>query len=144
MQASGSIEYAAVSRTTNRGTAGTVELTEDMLEHYRLRAEVCRVLTDPKRLMLVTVLRVGEQSVGELALAIGVALPNASQHLAVLRTARLVEGRRIGTTVVYRLAEPAIADACDIISAIVARRLGRAIRPAAERATNTSIHAIQG
>jgi len=116
MQASGSIEYAAVSRTTNRGTAGTVELTEQRLEHYRLHAEVCRVLTDPKRLM----------------------------HLAVLRTAGLVEGRRIGTTVVYRLAEPAIADACDIISAIVARRLGRAVRPAAERADHVSIHVIQG
>ena len=121
-----------------------MELTEDMLEHYRLHADVCRVLTDPKRLMLLDALRAGERSVGDLALAIGVALPNASQHLAVLRTAGLIEGRRIGTTVVYRLAEPAIADACDIISAIVARRLVRAVLPAAERATNASIHAIQG
>jgi ArsR family transcriptional regulator, virulence genes transcriptional regulator len=121
-----------------------VELTEQTLEHYRLHADVCRVLTDPKRLMLLDALRAGERSVGDLALAIGVALPNASQHLAVLRTAGLIEGRRIGTTVVYRLAEPAIADACDIISAIVARRLGRAVLPAAGRATNASIHAIQG
>ena len=144
MQSSGSIADAAVSGTTNRGTVGTVELTEQRLEHYRLHADVCRVLTDPKRLMLLDALRAGERSVGDLALAIGVALPNASQHLAVLRTAGLIEGRRIGTTVVYRLAEPAIADVCDIISAIVARRLGRAVLPAAERATNASIHAIQG
>jgi ArsR family transcriptional regulator len=130
-----------VRRTRNRGTAGTVELTEQTLEHYRLRAEVCRVLTDPKRLMLVTALRAGDRSVGELALAIGVSLPNASQHLAVLRTAGLIEGRRIGTTVLYRLAEPAIADACDIISAIVARRLQRAVRPAAEHATNPTLEA---
>lgn len=111
-----------------------MELTEDTLEHYRLHAEVCRVLTDPKRLLLLDALRAGERSVGELALAIGVALPNASQHLAVLRAAGLVEGRRIGTTVVCRLAEPAIADACDIIHAIVARRLERAARPPARRA----------
>jgi DNA-binding transcriptional ArsR family regulator len=128
----------------NRGTAGTVELTEQTLERYRLHAEVCRVLTDPKRLMLLDALRAGERSVGGLALAIGVALPNASQHLAVLRTAGLIEGRRIGTTVVYRLAEPAIAEACDIIHAIVARRLGRAVRPAAERATSASLHATKG
>jgi len=121
-----------------------VEPTGQTLEHYRLHAEVCRVLTDPKRLMLLDALRAGERSVGGLALAIGVALPNASQHLAVLRTAGLVEGRRIGTTVVYRLAEPAITDACDIISAIVARRLGRAVRPTAEGVTDASIHAIQG
>jgi DNA-binding transcriptional ArsR family regulator len=128
----------------NRGIAGNVELTEEALDHSRLHAETCPVLTDPKRLMLLTALWVGERSVGELALAIGVALPNASQHLAVLRTAGLIEGRRIGTTVVYRLAEPAIADACDTISAIVSRRLGRAVGPADERATNASLHAIQG
>ena len=121
-----------------------MELTEDMLEYYRLRAEVCRVLTDPKRLMLLDALRAGERSVGGLALAIGVALPNASQHLAVLRTAGLVEGRRIGTAVVYRLAEPAITDACDVIHAIVTRRLARAARPTAEGALEPSLHATQG
>ena len=113
------------------------------LEHYRLHADVCRVLTDPKRLMLLSALRVSERSVGELAATIGVALPNASQHLAVLRAAGLVEGRRVGTTVVYRLAEPAITDACDIISTIVARRLGRAVR-ASGRAVDASMHTIQG
>jgi ArsR family transcriptional regulator len=110
--------------------AGTVQQT---LEHYRMHADVCRVLTDPKRLMLLAVLRAGERSVGELAQEIGVALPNASQHLAVLRTAGLVDSQRVGTTVVYRLAEPAIADACDIISAIVSRRLGRAVGPTVGR-----------
>jgi DNA-binding transcriptional ArsR family regulator len=119
-----------------------VDSTEQTLEHYRLHAEVCRVLTDPKRLMLLAALRAGERSVGDLATAINVALPNASQHLAVLRTAGLVEGRRIGTTVVYRLTEPAIADACDIISAIVARRLGRAVSPTAEVLANASLHAV--
>jgi ArsR family transcriptional regulator len=95
-----------------------------MLERYRLHAEICKVLTDPKRLMLLDTLRGGERSVGELAGAIGVTLPNASQHLAVLRAAGLVDGRRAGTTVFYRLAEPAITDACDIIHGIVTRRLG--------------------
>lgn len=109
----------------------TVDFTEDALETYRLHADVCKVLTDPKRLMLLDTLRSGERSVGELATTIGVALPNASQHLAVLRTAGLVEGRRAGTTVVYRLAEPAIADACDIIHAIVERRRSRRAGPSA-------------
>ncbi len=121
-----------------------MEPTEPTPEHYRLHADVCRVLTDPKRLMLVAALRAGELSVGELALSIGVALPNASQHLAVLRAAGLVEGRRIGTTVVYRLAEPAIAEACDIISSIVARRLERAGSPAAGYAARVSFSAIKG
>ena len=60
-------------------------------ERYRLHAEVCRVLTDPKRLMLLDVLREGEHSVGELAEELGSSLANASQHLAVLRSAGLVD-----------------------------------------------------
>ncbi len=116
--------------------------SEEALERYRLHAEVCKVLTDPKRLMLIDALRDGERSVSELAAAIGVALPNASQHLAVLRNAGLVDGQRIATTVVYRLSEPAIVDACDVIQRIVDRRMagrssGRAESPA-EHALQTS------
>jgi ArsR family transcriptional regulator len=120
-----------------------VELTDQAFEHYRLHAEVCRVLTDPKRLMLLDALRAGERSVGGLALAIGVTLPNASQHLAVMRAAGLVDRRRIGTTVVYRLVEPAIADACDIIHAIIARRLGRAVGPVTGALASVSLKAVE-
>jgi ArsR family transcriptional regulator len=100
--------------------------------HFRLHAEICKVLTEPKRLMLVDALRHGERSVGELAEAIGVSLPNASQHLTVMRGAGLVEGRRAGTTVRYRLVEPAIVEACAIIDRIIDRRLaGPRTHPAA-------------
>ena len=98
-------------------------------ERYRVHAELCKVLTDPKRLMILDSLRHDERTVGELAEAIGVTLPNASQHLAVMRNAGLVEGRRAGTTINYRLAEPTIVDACDIVQRIVARRV--ASRPVA-------------
>ncbi|MEO5966505.1 MAG: metalloregulator ArsR/SmtB family transcription factor [Candidatus Limnocylindrales bacterium] len=99
--------------------------TDDALERYRLHAEICKVLTDPKRLMLIDALRAVDRSVGDLAASIGVTLPNASQHLAVLHNAGLVERRRVGTNVVYRLAEPGILAACDVIHAIVDRRLPR-------------------
>jgi DNA-binding transcriptional ArsR family regulator len=81
------------------------------------------VLTDPKRLMLFDVLREGEHSVGDLAEELGCNLANASQHLAVLRTAGLVDTRRSGTTILYTLAEPELVEACDVIHRIVARRL---------------------
>ena len=92
-------------------------------ERYRLHAEVCRVLTDPKRLMLLDVLREGEHSVGDLADELGCSLANASQHLAVLRSAGLVDTRRTGTTILYTLAEPELIEACDVIHRIVGRRL---------------------
>jgi DNA-binding transcriptional ArsR family regulator len=110
--------------------------TDEALERYRLHAEICKVLTDPKRLMLIDALRAGDRSVGDLAESIGVTLPNASQHLAVLRAAGLVDGRRAGTAVVYRLAEPGIVAACDVIHAIVDRRLSRrAVNPTGATAT---------
>ncbi len=123
-----------------------MDLTTDTLDHYRLHADVCKVLTDPKRLMLLDTLRDGERSVGKLAVAIGVTLPNASQHLAVLRGVGLVESRRSGTTVTYRLAEPAIVEACDVIHAIVTRRLAQATRPARpvpDRPIEPSLNATQ-
>ncbi|HKI92460.1 MAG TPA: metalloregulator ArsR/SmtB family transcription factor [Gaiellaceae bacterium] len=88
-------------------------------EAFRRRAELCRVLTDPKRLLILDALRHGERSVGELADELGCTLPNTSQHLAQLRSAGLVAGRREGTTVHYRLAEPRILQACDVVGAIV-------------------------
>jgi ArsR family transcriptional regulator, virulence genes transcriptional regulator len=104
-------------------------------ERYRLHAEICRVLTDPKRLVLIDVLRTGERSVGELAEVLGCTLANASQHLAVLRSAGLVASRRSGTTIHYHLAEPRIVDACEVIQQIVERRLAGA---AGGRATSRS------
>jgi len=95
------------------------------IERYRLHAELCKVLTDPKRLMILDTLRHGERSVTQLADVIGVALPNASQHLAVMRNAGLVESRRAGTTITYRLAEPTILDACDIVDRIAERRIAK-------------------
>lgn len=100
---------------------------------FRAHAELLRVLGDPKRLRLVDSLRSGERCVGELAVLLGVAMPNASQHLALLRAAGLVGSRREGATVYYRLVEPRIAEACDVVHEIVADR-ERSARPGAERA----------
>jgi len=95
-------------------------------EAFRLHAELCKVFTDPKRLMVLEALRAGECSVGELADVVGMSLPNASQHLSVLRHAGLVATRREGTTVFYSLAEPRIAQACDIVHQIVLDRMPEA------------------
>ena len=100
---------------------------------YRLHADICKVLTDPKRLMILEALRDGEQSVGALAGRLAATLANASQHLTVLRSAGLVEARRSGTTVHYRLSEPRITEACDIIRAIVASRLAGRVVPETPR-----------
>lgn len=112
-------------------------------ERYRRHAELCKVLTDPKRLALLDALRTDDRSVGELAEAIGATLANTSQHLAVMRSAGLVEGHRDGTTVRYRIAEPAITAACDIVHGIVDRRLARRA-PGAASAPSVAALGISG
>ena len=86
-----------------------------LLEIFRLQAELCKSLADPKRLMIIHHLRDGPKSVGELAEAIGSKQSNTSQHLGVLRKASVVSAERRGTPVRYPLAIPGIAMACDIV-----------------------------
>ena len=80
--------------------------------------------------MLLDALRADELSVGQLADRLEITLANASQHLSVLRSALLVDSRRQGTTILYRLTEPRISEACDIIDASVGGRRSSGDDPA--------------
>ena len=61
------------------------------------------MLSDGTRLTLLWSLLDGEMSVGELAASTGKPPTSVSQHLAKLRLARLVQTRRDGNTIYYRL-----------------------------------------
>jgi DNA-binding transcriptional ArsR family regulator len=86
-----------------------------------------RALADEGRLALLSVLQRGERSVSELAEATGRPQPNVSQHLASLAHAGLVETRREGHRVFYRIADPTVLRICDVVCAgLLARaRAGR-------------------
>ena len=79
---------------------------------------VGRALSDPKRLCVLDSLTKGELSVRELSEVVGCQVPNMSQHLAVLRSAGLVSTRRVGSTVFYRVADPAVLEAYRLIRVI--------------------------
>lgn len=81
-------------------------------------AAVARALGDAKRLCVLESLAGGEASVGELATRVSCQVPNMSQHLAVLRSAGLVIARRDGNTVYYRLADPRILEAYQLLQTI--------------------------
>ncbi len=69
-----------------------------------------RVLGDPVRLRLLNLLRTrGELSVQEIVDALGIRQPNVSKHLGQLAREGLVERRREGVHVRYRLADPSLA-----------------------------------
>lgn len=92
------------------------ELSSDV-ERQRF-AEVSRALADPKRLCVLEILSGGERSVGELSREASCHVPNMSQHLAVLRSAGLVASRREGSTVFYRLTDPRILEAYELIRSL--------------------------
>ena len=89
--------------------------TEDERQRY---AAISRALADPKRLCVLECLSQGERSVSDLSREASCQVPNMSQHLAVLRSAGLVESRREGNTVLYRLADPRILEAYKLIQSV--------------------------
>jgi ArsR family transcriptional regulator len=90
-----------------------------------LQAEVLKTLASPRRLEILHVLARGPIEVGRLASAIGATQPNVSQHLGVLRTAGIVDAERDGREVRYRLADPDVMSACEIMRGVLERRLRR-------------------
>lgn len=102
---------------------------------YDLHASVCQILANPTRLKILDALRDGEATVAELARRVGASLPNLSQHLALLRARQVVVTRREGQTIHYRLANPKILRAFDIMREVLFEQLaeGRALVQAARR-----------
>ncbi len=87
---------------------------------YALHARFCQGLGDPKRLLIIAALRGGERSVGHLAEAAGARQANISQHLALMRHLGLVVARRVDNNVFYRLSDPRIVEAVDLLRAVQA------------------------
>jgi len=77
---------------------------------YEQFARIGKAVSSPKRLELLDILCQGPRTVEVLAKETGLAIANASQHLQVLRAARLVETEKEGLFVTYRLADPAVCE----------------------------------
>jgi DNA-binding transcriptional ArsR family regulator len=92
-------------------------------EIYELQANVLRMLAHPRRLEILQVLAEGPIEVGRLAGRLGVSQPNVSQHLALLRSAGLVEVERNGREVRYHLTDPEVIRACSIMRGFLERRI---------------------
>jgi DNA-binding transcriptional ArsR family regulator len=98
---------------------------ERMDEITILQAEVLKVLASPIRLDILHRLAAGPIDVGRLAELTGSSQPHTSQHLSILRGAGLVEAKRRGREIHYRLADPDVLVACDVMRGVLGRRLAR-------------------
>lgn len=74
-----------------------------------------KALSHPKRLLVLCNLAGGEVTSGELAQRLDISHPNLSQHLARLKSEKLVETRRTATTIYYRIADPKISKIINVL-----------------------------
>jgi ArsR family transcriptional regulator len=100
-------------------------IEESQLQLFQHQASICKTLADAKRLMILHELRDSEMSVGQLVSSLGLPQSNVSQHLAILRERGIVTTRREGTTIYYKLANPKIGEACDLVREVLADQLSQ-------------------
>jgi DNA-binding transcriptional ArsR family regulator len=90
---------------------------------YALKAEFFRALAHPVRIRLLQVLREGEQTVGALQAELDLDSSTASQQLAALRKQGLVESRRDGTSVYYRVKDLRTLELLELAKQIISANL---------------------
>ena len=90
---------------------------------YGQLARLGKALASPHRLEMLELLAQGERTVESLAAEMDLSLANASQHLQALRRAALVETRKDGVFVHYRLADPGVFELSNAIRTVAERRL---------------------
>jgi rhodanese-related sulfurtransferase/DNA-binding transcriptional ArsR family regulator len=90
---------------------------------YAQFARVGKAMGSPHRIEMLELLAQGERTVDSLATEMGLSLANASQHLQALRRAALVDSRKDGLFVYYRLAEPTVFELCATIRRVAECRL---------------------
>ena len=75
-----------------------------------VKAELFKALGHPARVRILEVLSDGEHSVGEMQPKVGIESSHLSQQLGVLRRAGVVVARKDGSSVIYALRDPAVAE----------------------------------
>jgi len=82
-----------------------------------------KALSEPARLQILSTLRSGELSVGELVDLTGLGQANVSRHLQVLHNGAFVRRRRDGPFVYYALADRSVFQLCDIMCGQMERQV---------------------
>ncbi len=92
-------------------------------QYYQELSRVTHAISHSSRMELIDVLSQGSHSVEELSKEIGMSLASTSQHLQVLKSARLVDTTREGNYIIYRISEDSVISLVMAIKELGARRL---------------------
>ena len=83
-----------------------------MKELAREKADIFRIFSNDKRILIFWLLSEEEMSVNEIAESVGTSIQNASQHLRLMKDKEIVESRRNGKEIYYRVSENEMGDFC--------------------------------
>ena len=86
-------------------------------------ARIAYAFSSPKRLEVIDVLAQGERDVDSLAKQVSMTIANTSRHLQILKNARLVESRREGVRIYYRLADKEVFNCWKSLQSLAVKRL---------------------
>jgi len=90
---------------------------------YKIHAEMCKVFSNPTRLEILNLLGDKEMSVTGLIEKTKLSQANISQHLSIMKSKGIVISDRKGKNIYYRLTNPKIIKAFDIIREVLSERL---------------------
>jgi ArsR family transcriptional regulator len=90
---------------------------------FELQADICKIFSNAKRMEIINVLKDREVSASDLIEKIGLSKANLSQHMGVLRSKGVVLARREGLSIFYRIANPKIIQACDLMREVLLEQL---------------------
>ena len=94
-----------------------------MKKLYEVHAEMCKVFSNSTRLEILNLLRDKQLSVTELIEKTRLSQANISQHLSIMKSKDIVASDRKGKNIYYRLTNPKIIKAFDIIRDVLAEKL---------------------
>lgn len=89
------------------------------IDRYDQRAKVLKAMAHPSRLAMLEALAGGERCVCELQQLVGSDMSTVSKHLSVMKAAGLIEDRKEGLWVHYRLRCPCVLKFMDCIEAVL-------------------------
>lgn len=90
---------------------------------YKLHADICKALANPKRLEIINILCDKEITASQLLEKISISKTNLSQHMSILIEKGVAESHREGKNVFYKLSDKKIIKACNLIREILINRL---------------------
>ena len=90
---------------------------------YVVKAQLFRVLGHPVRIRILELLSEGERTVGDLQAELQIDSSGTSQHLAALRQQGILESRRAGASVYYRIRDPRVSEILAIARQILTSAL---------------------